>query len=75
MKQNEKVYVLKAYDYDGCFYGYCAPHPDEEDLPFYDDDINNAIKYETIADAEFDIERFEEGSELQIVVEAVNKKD
>lgn len=67
------LYVLKAFDWDGNFYGYYAKHPDEEDLPFYDDDVNNAITFENACDAEFLIDDLENGAELQIIVEKVHK--
>lgn len=69
----EELYVLKAFDYDGQFYGYYAPHPDEEGLPYYDDDVNNAITFEDACEAESKIESLENGSELQFIIEKVKK--
>ena len=69
----EELYVLKAFDYDGQFYGYYAPHPDEEGLPYYDEDVNNAITFEDACDAESKIESLENGSELQFIIEKVKK--
>ncbi len=69
----EELYVLKAFDYDGQFYGYYAPHPEEEGLPYYDEDINNAITFEDACDAEFLIDDLENGAELQFIVEKVKK--
>ena len=69
----EELYVLKAFDYDGQFYGYYAPHPDEEGLPYYDDDVNNAITFEDACEAESMIESLENGAELQFIIEKVKK--
>lgn len=69
----EELYVLKAFDYDGQFYGYYAPHPDEEGLPYYDDDVNNAITFEDACEAESKIESLENGAELQFIIEKVKK--
>ena len=69
----QELYVLKAFDWDGQFYGYYAPHPDEEGLPYYDDDVNNAITFEDACEAESKIESLENGSELQFIIEKVKK--
>ena len=69
----QDLYVLKAFDYDGQFYGYYAPHPDEEGLPYYDEDVNNAITFEDACEAESMIDDLENGAELQIIVERVRK--
>ena len=69
----EELYVLKAFDSDGQVYGYYAPHPEEEGLPYYDDDVNNAITFEDACEAESKIESLENGSELQFVIEKVKK--
>lgn len=69
----QELYVLKAFDWDGQFYGYYAPHPDEEGLPYYDEDVNNAITFEDACVAESKIESLENGSELQFIIEKVKK--
>lgn len=60
-------YILKAYDSTGDIYGYYAPHPDGEKLPFYDDDPKNAIVFDCVGDADAMIETLENGSELEII--------
>lgn len=64
----ENKYIVKAFDYDGNFYGYAAPHPEGPDFSFYDDNIINAIKFDTIDEANSYIERFQDGSDLEYIV-------
>lgn len=53
----EKEYIIKAYD-DGKFYGYVAPHPEEADLPYYDNDKSNAMVFKDYSEADDWIEMY-----------------
>ena len=60
-------YIVKAYDYNGNFYGYASPHPDDPEnksFSYYVDDIKEAKIFDSYIEADNYIERFEDGSEL-----------
>ena len=65
-------YIIKAYDYDGKFYGYLAPHPDDAENKFfsyYVDERNDARKFDSWDDADSVIERFADTAELEFEIE------
>jgi len=62
------MYVIKAYDYDGNFYGYFADHPEEPDMPYYDDNPLNAKGFDSYDEAATVIERFADSSELECII-------
>lgn len=64
----ENKYLVKAYDYDGNFYGYAAKHPEEDDMPYYDDVKANAIRFDSYADADNWIEKYSDSSELEFII-------
>ena len=69
------MYIIKAYDYDGNFYGYFAPHPDDNENKFfsyYVDEPENAKRFETWDDADCIIERFADTAELDFEIEQIN---
>ena len=61
-------YIVKAYTYDGEFYGYACPHEDGPDYSFYDTDKTNAIRFDNYSDADNYIEKFADGSELEYII-------
>lgn len=61
-------YIVKAYTYDGEFYGYASPHEDGPDYSFYDTDKTNAIRFDDYSDADDYIEKFADGSELEYII-------
>lgn len=68
----ENKYIIKAYDFDGNFYGYFAPHPDDEDnefFSFYVDEREDARKFDSWDDADSMIERFADTAELEFEIE------
>ncbi len=67
-EQTETKYLVKAYEYDGTFYGYAAKHPEEEGLPYYDENKANAIRFDTYAEADDWIEKFEDTSEKEFMI-------
>ena len=64
----ETKYIIKAFDYDGNFYGYAAKHPEEDDMPYYDDAKANAIRFDSYADADNWIEKYSDTSELEFII-------
>lgn len=71
----ENKYLVKAFDYDGNFYGYAAPHPDDpqnESFSYYVDDIKEAKQFDSYIEADNYIERFQDGSDLEYVVMLYN---
>lgn len=67
----ENKYLVKAFDYDGSFYGYAAPHPDDpknESFSYYVDDIKEAKQFDSYIEADNYIERFQDGSDLEYAV-------
>lgn len=69
-----KKYLVKAYTYDGAFYGYACPHEDGPDYSFYDTDKTDAIRFDSYSDADAYIEKFADGSELEyIIIQDVNE--
>lgn len=64
----ETKYIVKAYKYDGSFYGYAAKHPEEDDMPYYDDAKANAIRFDSYADADDWIEKYSDSSELEFTI-------
>lgn len=66
--ENETKYIVKAFDYDGNFYGYAAKHPEEDDMPYYDDDKSAAIRFDTYSDADNWIEKYSDSSELEFII-------
>lgn len=71
------AYIIKAYDYDGNFYGYFAEHPDDKEnksFSYYEDDKAKAKRFETYAEADNMIERFADGSDLEyIIIQDINE--
>ena len=68
---SEVKYIIKAYDYDGKFYGYFAPHPDDPEnksFSYYVDERKDAKRFETYAEADNTIERFQNGSNLEYII-------
>ena len=64
-------YIIKAFDYDGNFYGYFAEHPDDpknESFSYYVDDIKDAKKFDSYAEADNMVERFADGSDLESII-------
>ena len=71
----ENKYLVKAFDYDGNFYGYATPHPDDpenESFSYYVDDIKEAKQFDSYIEADNYIERFQDGSDLEYVVMLYN---
>ena len=66
--ENETKYIVKAFDYDGKFYGYAAKHPEEDDMPYYDDDKAKAIRFDSYSDADDWIEKYSDSSELEFII-------
>ena len=66
--ENETKYIVKAYDYDGNFYGYAAKHPEEDDMPYYDDDKAKAIRFDSYEDAYCWVNKYEDTSELESTI-------
>ena len=65
-------YIIKAYDFDGNFYGYFAAHPDDKENKFfsyYVDERNDARKFDSWDDADSMIERFADTAELEFEIE------
>lgn len=46
-----KKYIIKAYNDNG-FYGYLAEHPEQKDAVFYDNEVGNAIRFDSLESAE-----------------------
>lgn len=68
MTEQETKYIVKAYKYDGEFYGYAAKHPEEDDMPYYDDNKANAIRFDSYSDADDWIEKYSDSSELEFII-------
>ena len=64
----ETKYIVKAYEYNGDFYGYAAKHPEEDDMPYYDDNKANAIRFKSYSDADDWIEKYSDSSELEFII-------
>jgi len=65
------AYIIKAYDYDGKFYGYFAPHPDDlenKSFSFYEDDVKLAKQFNSYIEASNMVERFQDGSDLEYII-------
>ena len=71
------AYLIKAYDYDGEFYGYFAAHPDDPEnksFSYYVNEKKEAKRFESYAEADNMVERFADGSDLEyIIIQDVNK--
>lgn len=70
-------YIIKAYE-DGKFYGYFAPHPDDPEnksFSFYEDDITKARLFDSYAEADIIIERFQDGSDLDYMIVEVGQSN
>ena len=71
------AYIIKAYDYDGNFYGYFAEHPDDKEnksFSYYVDESKDARRFDTYAEANNMVERFADGSDLEyIIIQAINE--
>ncbi len=68
----DNKFIIKAYDYDGQFYGYFAAHPDDPEnksFSFYEDDKAKAKQFDTYMEASNMIERFQDGSDLEYQIE------
>lgn len=74
MAEKDTKYIVKAYEYNGKFYGYAAKHPDYDDMPYYDNVKANAIRFYSYLDADDYIERYADSSELEYVIIEVNNK-
>lgn len=64
-------YIIKAFDYDGKFYGYFAPHPDDpknESFSYYVNEIEDAKQFDSYIEADNMVERFQDGSELDFAI-------
>ena len=68
MTEQETKYIVKAYNYDGEFYGYAAKHPEEDDMPYYDDNKANAIRFDDYSEADDWIEKYSDTSELEFII-------
>ena len=71
----ENKYLVKAFDYDGNFYGYAAPHPDDPEnklFSYYVNDIKEAKQFDSYIEAYNYIERFQDGSDLEYIVMLYN---
>ena len=64
----ETKYIVKAYKYNGDFYGYAAKHPEEDDMPYYDDNKAAAIRFDTYSKAANWIEKYSDSSELEFII-------
>lgn len=65
-------YIIKAYDFDGNFYGYFAKHPDDPENKIYSYYVNersDARQFDSWGEADCIIERFEDASELEFKIE------
>ena len=71
----EVYYIIKAYKYNGKFYGYAANHPEYNDMPYYDDIKANALRFNSYADANNWIEKYSDSSELEYIIEEKRGKN
>lgn len=62
------AYIIKAYESDGEFYGYAAKHPEEPDMPYYDEDRTNAIRFDSYIEASDYVVRYSDTSELECII-------
>ena len=70
-------YIIKAYD-NGEFYGYFAPHPDDPEnksFSYYVDEMKDAKLFESYAEADCMIERFQDGSDLDYMIVEVGQSN
>lgn len=65
--KKKESFVVVGFE-DGIFYGYLSKHPDDEELPFWSEDIEDAVKYKSYEDANLDIEFAIGGSKLDSVI-------
>ena len=75
---SEVKHIVKAYDYDGKFYGYAAPHPDDPEnksFSYYVDDIKEAKLFNDFFEASRYVERFQDGSNLEYIISVYNPED
>ena len=64
----ETKYIVKTYEYNGDFYGYAAKNPKEDNMPYYDKDKVNAIRFKSYSDADDWIEEYYYFNELEFVI-------
>lgn len=78
MKKNELEplnigFTIEAQTAKGKFYGYVAEHPEEPGLPYYSEEPDDAIIFETMQDAQNWIDTNSEGTDFNFII--INKKD
>lgn len=61
------MYIIKVYNEQG-FYGYYAEHPEQPELPFYSDNMFDAIKYTSAAQAQEIADEITYNSDFECVV-------
>ena len=66
-------FTIEAQTATGKFYGYVAEHPEEPGLPYYSEEPNDAIIFETMQDAQNWIDTNSEGTDFNFII--INKKD
>lgn len=68
------MYVIKAFTYDSEFYGYFAAHPEDENnemYSYYVEELEDAKKFESYEEAKNMIERFQDSSELEFLIQTI----
>lgn len=66
-------FTIEAQTAKGKFYGYVAEHPEEPGLPYYSEEPDDAIIFETMQDAQNWIDTNSEGTDFNFII--INKKD
>lgn len=72
--ENDKQgFTIETQTAEGKFYGYVAEHPEEPGLPYYSEEPDDAIIFETMQDAQNWIDTNSEGTDFNFII--INKKD
>ena len=66
-------FTIETQTSKGKFYGYVAEHPEEPWLPYYSEEPDDAIVFETMQDAQDWIDTNSEGTDFNFII--INKKD
>lgn len=66
-------FTIEAQTAKGKFYGYVAEHPEEPGLPYYSEEPDDAIIFETMQKAQEWIATNSEGTDFNFII--INKKD
>lgn len=66
-------FTIEVQTSKGKFYGYVAEHQEETGLPYYSEEPDDAIIFETMQDAQNWIDTNSEGTDFNFII--INKKD